>query len=180
VTLSCILLTNREHVLHFLSRHPTPHLRLVINKFPNIVRSGKPKGQWAYCVTVLCEIWGFHSGVAEDSTLLGCDTVVRSVIPMFWRIKNAFIFNVRHLHPDIEVTTILQNIGNYWSNDTTSHPRWLECSTCCVLHVLLKLGYSKNFRVEDRYYLGCMLQTRFVHTNKLTARHITLQTFFQG
>jgi hypothetical protein len=44
VILSCILLTNCEHARYFLSRHATLHLRLVKNKYPNTIRSGKTKG----------------------------------------------------------------------------------------------------------------------------------------
>ena len=64
-----------------------------------------------------CESWELHSGVAVDSTLLGCDTVVRSVIPTFWRVKHAFIFNVKQLHLISEVTCT----SHHWQLLTHRH-----------------------------------------------------------
>jgi hypothetical protein len=93
--------------------------------FPSNLRSVKTKflilseveGQRDNECIPYCVMQDFHSGVAVDSTLLGCDTVVRSAIPTFWRVKHVFIFNVNQLHPISEVT----RTSNHWQLLTQRH-----------------------------------------------------------
>jgi len=59
------------------------------------------------CMTAY-EISVYHSGVAEDSGLLGCDTVFRSWTA--WQISQ-------------DDTSFLRNVGNHQPSDTASHSR---------------------------------------------------------
>lgn len=72
-------------------------------------------------------------------SLLGCDTVVRCVVPHILKDQNTFIFRVKQgkavtlllalLHPEDEDNMILWNIRSYTPNYTVSHSRITECFT---------------------------------------------------
>jgi hypothetical protein len=72
-----------------------------------------------------------------------------------------------------------RTVGNCWPRDTASHPRWLECSSCCDLHVLLKFGYCENFRAIRHlnitlvlcYKFGLSVTVRWLLLNKSQWQH---------
>ena len=64
-----------------------------------------------------CDIWGFHNGVAEDSSLLGC---VRRVAD-FWKDNHAFIFRSNSQNDNVlQKKTICLTVQAWsWMNETS-------------------------------------------------------------
>jgi hypothetical protein len=79
--------------------------------------------------------YGYHSCVAEDLILLGCDTVIGCIVPDVSKNCCASIFRVKQfspftlLNPEDEGMTILGNAKNYIANEIASHPRRTKSSS---------------------------------------------------
>jgi hypothetical protein len=73
---------------------------------------------------ICCEVWGSHSGVVEDSSLLGCHPLsLGELLLMFLSIKECL--SSRLLTLDEKRTIILQNVMNNSPSDTVL---WMSIS----------------------------------------------------
>jgi hypothetical protein len=104
--------------------------------------------EWNIC----SEAWGSHSGVVEDSSLLGSHPVsLGELLLMFWSIKEPS--SSRLLTLDDKGTIILQNVRNSSPNDTV---QWMSIS---VQLDTFPQGKGKNWmRIHtgiDTTYLNC-------------------------
>ena len=96
-----------------------------------------------YNVIWILKIWRSHSGVAEDSGLLECDTVSQGEwFLTFWRIKQSKNLDCLTL----EGTTVLWKVINLSFSDTASHARRLDVLN---LNILL-LGWTNDLRSSPK------------------------------
>lgn len=127
------------------------------------------------CAECTCKVWGFHSGVSEDSGLLGCDDVSWGKwIPTFR--KNHRPSNGRQLLAQGQSVTSLKTYLGFGESDSVSTPAFKG-------HILPVwddrydnshwAGYSEKFLtlchyVHHKYYADCPgIELRTVLKNHL-------------
>jgi len=98
--------------------------------------------------TVLwCEVWGSHSSVVEDSSILGCDAVSDEWFRTFWRIvvpsttgSSSWTY-LALLDREYEHTTILQNVRQYSFDDSASLQAGFNL-LFCILYISIQWQYN--------------------------------------
>jgi hypothetical protein len=116
---------------------------------------------------------GSHSGIVEDSGLLGCKAVsLKEYFPKFWRttVPSSSGCSSRSIprrlrDPEDEGIVILQNNGNFLPNNTVPHPRSLTlhfsaCLQSTGAHIkttLVTCTYETNWQGLNRFSLDLIL-----------------------
>ena len=101
-----------------------------------------------------------------------------SVIPTFWRVKNAFFYNVKQLHPISEVTIPSKRweLLTQW-HSITSQMTWmfiLLCSSCAPEAWLLwKFQSIRHLDIAQVvcYKFGLSITVSWLLLNKLHCKH---------
>ena len=98
-----------------------------------IFRHHPTKFTYPYCIVKLVIVTGFHSGIAEVSGHLGCNTVLLSE-------------HLVHFSPVDKGIVFLQSIRNHSPSDTALHLRRPESSTLirCVLCMFQIICFLKQ------------------------------------
>jgi hypothetical protein len=121
-----VTLTCTSFALHYLHMPLTNPRRRVIVKALHVAFHVCEVHQniwWSCKQANTCEISGCHSGIAENTSVLGCDT--GHVVPSIWKDYSAFIFIVKQsrktwLTQTIKALQSISNIGNYWPSNILS------------------------------------------------------------
>jgi hypothetical protein len=93
------------------------------------------------------EISSYHSSVAEESGLLGCDTVLlHGKFPVFLRI-----FFANCLILEDEGITILQNVKKYVTSDASLHRRY-ESPGTLPAYSLWENRHTQNSACSTQLY----------------------------
>jgi len=110
-----------------------------------------------YLRQYLCKIWGQHSGAAETSGLLGCDTASGGwVAPHTFKDHSAFIFRVKESKKSHYLTSEMKTTSriSHSTYGATSEKTWMFGYGCvwnatsnhCNGSGNYKISYLKNCR----------------------------------
>ena len=114
-------------------------------------------------------------------SLLGCDMVVRCVVPHILKDQNTFIFRVKQgkavilllalLHPEDEDSVVLWNIRSYTPDVTVSHSRRTECFAVLLWEHSISLLESTSLFLQVFYVQAVHQKVRrqcvqFIKRNK--------------